>query len=94
MLAANPMATALSPSLFVGNNQLLDVFLDPAERSLHLDWDGTTAYYGAGLRQSVGTDTDDHRFNELIGELSHASPRFRALWNRHDVRTQRPLRFC
>ncbi|MTD52637.1 helix-turn-helix domain-containing protein [Amycolatopsis pithecellobii] len=90
ILAANPLATALSPRLSVGSNQLLDLFLNPAEQSLHLDWDGTTACYAASLRQSVGTDTDDHRFIELIGELSLASPRFRALWNRHDVRTQRP----
>jgi transcriptional regulator with XRE-family HTH domain len=89
ILAANAMATALSPRLSVGRNQLLDVFLDPAEQSLHLDWDGTTECYVASLRQSVGTDTDDHRFIELIGELSLASPRFGALWNRHDVGTQR-----
>lgn len=90
ILAANAMAVALSPRLSVGANQLLDVFLDPAERSLHLDWDGTTECYATSLRQSVGTDTDDQRFIELIGELSLASPRFRALWNRHDVSTQRP----
>jgi transcriptional regulator with XRE-family HTH domain len=90
ILAANAMAVALSPRLSVGGNQLLDVFLDPAERSLHLDWDGTTECYATSLRQSVGTDTDDQRFIELIGELSLASPRFRALWNRHDVSTQQP----
>jgi transcriptional regulator with XRE-family HTH domain len=90
ILAANAMAVALSPRLAVGGNQLLDVFLDPEERSLHLDWDGTTECYATSLRQSVGTDTDDQRFIELIGELSLASPRFRTLWNRHDVSTQRP----
>ncbi len=89
VLAANPLATALSPRLAAGGNQLLDLFLDPAERALHLDWDGTTACYAASLRQSVGTDPDDRRFGELIGELSAASPRFRTLWNRHDVATQR-----
>ncbi|WP_158849469.1 helix-turn-helix domain-containing protein [Saccharothrix deserti] len=89
ILAANATATALSPRLSVGGNQLLDVFLDPAEQTLHLDWDGTTKCYVASLRRSVGTDTDDQRFIELIGELSLASPRFRTLWNRHDVSTQR-----
>ncbi|QUQ67023.1 helix-turn-helix domain-containing protein [Kutzneria sp. CA-103260] len=89
ILAANAVATALSPRLSVGGNQLLDVFLDPAEQSLHLDWDGTTACYAASLRRSVGTDTDDPRLVELIGELCLASPRFRALWNRHDVAAQR-----
>jgi transcriptional regulator with XRE-family HTH domain len=89
ILAANAMATALSPRLSTGSNQLLDVFLDPAEQSLHLDWDGTTECYVASLRKAVGTDTDDQRFIELVGELSLASPRFRALWNRHDVAEQR-----
>ncbi len=39
----------------------------------------------AGFRKSVGTDTDDPRFIELVGELSLASDRFRSLWARHDV---------
>ena len=34
----------------------------------------------------MGTDTADPRFIELVGELSLASPRFRRLWGRHDVR--------
>ncbi|WP_246079973.1 hypothetical protein [Nonomuraea mesophila] len=41
----------------------------------------------AGFRESVGTDTDDPRFIELVGELSLASPRFSRLWARHDVNT-------
>ncbi len=41
----------------------------------------------AGFRKSVGTDTDDPRFIELVGELSLASDRFRKLWARHDVQT-------
>jgi transcriptional regulator with XRE-family HTH domain len=89
VLAANAMATALSPRLSVGGNQLLDLFLDPAERALHLDWDGTTECYVSSLRKSVGADTDDQRLIELVGELSLASPRFRTLWNRHEVSTQR-----
>jgi hypothetical protein len=95
ILAANATATALSPRLVAGRNQLLDVFLDPAERALHLDWAGTTDCYVSSLRQSVGTDTEDQRFIELVGELSLASPRFRDLWSRHGVGAQRgsPSRF-
>lgn len=89
ILVANSIASALSPRLVVGGNQLLDVFLDPAEQSLHLDWDGTLKCYVSSLRQTVGPDTGDSRFIELVGELSLASPRFRDLWNRHDVATQR-----
>jgi transcriptional regulator with XRE-family HTH domain len=89
VLAANPMATALSPRLTVGRNQLRDMFLDPAEIALHPDWDGTTECLISSLRHAVGTDIDDPRFIELVGELSLASPRFRAMWSRHDVGAQR-----
>lgn len=89
ILAANSMATALSPRLTAGRNQLRDMFLDPAEAALHPDWDGTIECLISSLRQGVGADTDDPRFIELVGELSLASPRFRALWARHDVGVQR-----
>ncbi|MFD3603851.1 helix-turn-helix domain-containing protein, partial [Streptomyces sp. NPDC058656] len=35
VLAANALATALSPRLVVGANRLRDVFLDPAEQALY-----------------------------------------------------------
>ncbi|GAB3448015.1 helix-turn-helix transcriptional regulator [Streptomonospora sediminis] len=88
VLAANPPATALSPRLVVGGNRLRDVFLNPAETDLYPDWESATERLVAGFRQSVGTDTDDQRFIDLVGELSLASPRFRTLWARHDVRTR------
>jgi transcriptional regulator with XRE-family HTH domain len=89
VLAANAMATALSPRLTAGRNQLRDMFLDPGEIALHPDWDGTIECLISSLRQGVGADIDDVRFIELVGELSLASPRFRALWSRHDVGVQR-----
>ncbi|WP_018500992.1 helix-turn-helix domain-containing protein [Parafrankia discariae] len=94
ILAANRMATALSPGLAAGGNQLRDLFLEPAEQALHPEWENVTECFIANLRQAVGTDIDDPRFIELTGELSLASPRFRQLWARHEVRGQRgtPLR--
>lgn len=89
ILGANAMAGALSRSMSVGRNQLLDLFLDPPEEALHQDWDGITECYASSLRQAVGTDTEDSRFIELVGQLTLASPRFRRLWNRHDVGIQR-----
>ncbi len=89
VLAANPLAGAISPRLVVGANRLRDVFLDPAERALFPDWERATEGLIAGFRQSVGTDTYDPRFIELVGELSIASPRFRQLWARHDVGARR-----
>jgi transcriptional regulator with XRE-family HTH domain len=89
VLAANPLATALSPRLAAGGNRLRDVFLDRAERAMFADWDLATRSLVAGFRQSIGTDTDDEQVVELVGELSLASPRFRELWARHDIRALR-----
>ncbi|GGW81861.1 helix-turn-helix domain-containing protein [Streptomyces lomondensis] len=85
VLAANALATALSPRLAPGANRLRDVFLDPTEQALHPDWENATEGMVAAFRQSAGTDTADPRFTELVAELSLASPRFRRLWARHDV---------
>jgi len=89
VLAANDLATAISPRLTAGRNRLRDVFLDPAEQALYPEWELATVGLVAGFRESVGTDTDDSRFIELVGELSLASERFRKLWGRHDVLARR-----
>ena len=86
VLAANGLAGALSPNCQVGHNVLRALFLDPAEKALYPDWDEGTALLVAGLRESAGTDADDPRFVQLVGELSLSSQRFRQLWARHDVR--------
>jgi transcriptional regulator with XRE-family HTH domain len=92
VLASNSLATALSPGLAVGGNQLRDMFLDQAAQALQPDWEDITECFIANLRQAVGNDIDDPRFIELTGTLSLASPRFRQLWARHDVRVQRGTR--
>ncbi|MBJ7453629.1 MAG: helix-turn-helix domain-containing protein [Blastococcus sp.] len=96
IVASNRMATALSPGLAVGGNQLRDMFLDPAEQALHPEWEQVTECFVANLRQAVGTDVDDPRFIELTGELCLASPRFGQLWARHEVRSPRgtPIRLA
>jgi transcriptional regulator with XRE-family HTH domain len=94
IVASNSLARALSPGLAVGGNQLRDLFLNPAEQALHPEWESVTECFVANLRQAVGNDVGDPRFIELTGELSLASPRFRQLWARHEVRGQRgtPIR--
>ncbi|MGA5761907.1 helix-turn-helix domain-containing protein [Nonomuraea bangladeshensis] len=87
VLAANAQATALSPRLVAGRNRLRDVFLDPGEQALYPDWENAAQGMVAGFRKSVGTDIDDPRFVELVGELSLASPLFSRHWARHDVNT-------
>lgn len=87
VLAANDLARALSPNLRTGENRLRAVFLDQAEQAMYPEWEQATADLVASFRESVGTDTDDARFIELVGELSLSSDRFRQLWARHDVRS-------
>jgi hypothetical protein len=86
VLAANELATALSPAIRPGENRLRSMFLDPAERAMYPDWDRAIAGLVASFRASIGTDNDDPDVAQLVGELSLASESFRKLWARHDVK--------
>jgi transcriptional regulator with XRE-family HTH domain len=88
VLAANALAGALLPNLRVGDNRIRSLFLDPAEQAMYPDWTDISERLVASFRDLVGTDTDDPRFVELVGELSLGSERFRRLWARHDVRVR------
>ncbi|MEV4703535.1 helix-turn-helix transcriptional regulator [Actinoplanes sp. NPDC049316] len=89
ILAVNPLATALAPNVRVGENRLRSLFLDPAEQDLHLDWAATVRECVAAFRRRLGSDVDDPRAAQLVGELSLASEEFRQAWARHDVRPMR-----
>jgi transcriptional regulator with XRE-family HTH domain len=86
VLAANPLAIALSPHFAPGSNTLRAAFLEPEMRVFYRDWEEMTAKAVPYLRSVVGTDIDDPHLISLIGELSVGSERFRTLWARHDVR--------
>ncbi|MGW7536986.1 helix-turn-helix domain-containing protein [Amycolatopsis sp. NPDC054798] len=86
VLAANPVAAALSPHYAAGRNLLAALFLDPAERELRRDWDQTAADGVAGLRAALGPGIADPAASELIAGLAARSEHFRELWARHDVR--------
>jgi hypothetical protein len=86
VLAANRLATALSPGIRPGTNRLRSMFLDEGERALHPDWEQAIGGMVASFRASIGTDVDDPRTAQLVGELSLASEPFRRLWARHDVK--------
>ncbi|MGT2427357.1 MmyB family transcriptional regulator [Amnibacterium kyonggiense] len=92
VLAANALAAAISPRWTTGRNRLRDVFLDPEERALFPEWERAAAGLVAGFRQAVGTDSDDPRCIELVGELSLVSPVFARLWARHDVAVREGVR--
>jgi transcriptional regulator with XRE-family HTH domain len=89
VLAANALATALAPSLRVGENRLRSLFLDPAEQLLHPDWARCAPQLVATFRNRLGAGVDDPRVVRLVGELSLASEEFRRAWARHDVKPPR-----
>lgn len=86
VVAANSLATALSPCIRAGENRLRSVFLDHEERDRYADMNKALGGMVASFRASIGTDTDDPRVAQLVGELSLASVQFRKLWARHDVK--------
>jgi transcriptional regulator with XRE-family HTH domain len=89
VLAANSLVTALYPYCAAGENMVRAAFLDLRVRDMYEDWERVTETTVAGLRALVGPDVDDPRLNELVGELSVRSERFRQLWARHDARPKR-----
>lgn len=89
VLAANPLATALVPYYRPGINLVRAAFLDPRVGDSHGDWERITESSVAALRALTGPDVDDPRLEELVGELSVRSERFRVLWARHDVKPKR-----
>ncbi|WP_232667740.1 helix-turn-helix domain-containing protein [Pseudonocardia sp. TRM90224] len=85
VLAVNPLATALTASIRVGENRLRSIFLDPGARDFYPDWERVVAGMVGAFRASIGA-ADDPRTAQLVGELSLASEEFRRLWARHDVK--------
>jgi transcriptional regulator with XRE-family HTH domain len=86
VLAANPLAVALSPRNAPGTNVLREAFLDPAERELYDDWEHVMEEATAGLRAAVGERVADPRLTALVTDLSQRSALFLKLWNLHEVR--------
>jgi transcriptional regulator with XRE-family HTH domain len=81
VLAANPIARALSPEFTPGQNFLRWRFVDPAARELYADWDEATASVVGGLRELSGPCANDSRLRALTDELCAVSARFRELWH-------------
>jgi transcriptional regulator with XRE-family HTH domain len=85
VVAANPLARALSPEFTPGQNLLRWRLLEPAAREFYVNWDEATEVLVNGLREFSGHCPSDPCMRALIAELSDASPRFRELWGRAEV---------
>ncbi|WP_120002766.1 helix-turn-helix transcriptional regulator [Nesterenkonia muleiensis] len=84
VLASNAIALALSPELRPGENLLRTVFLD-ADGPMHINRREMVAMF----RKRIGSDLEDPRAVQLVGELSLASEEFRRTWSLHDVKPAR-----
>jgi transcriptional regulator with XRE-family HTH domain len=85
VLAANPIARALSPEFTPGQNCLRWRLLEPAARELYVNWDEVTEVAVRGLREYSGQYPNDARMQAFVAELSSVSARFRELWSRAEV---------
>ena len=88
VLAANQLMTAISPMYRPGSNILRAAFLDHAVDELFTEPENRLRNAVSGLRALAGSDVNDPRLAELVGELSVNSAEFRKLWSRHDVLPQ------
>ncbi|WP_052230062.1 helix-turn-helix transcriptional regulator [Streptomyces sp. CT34] len=66
-------------------NTALLVFLDPAARELHPEWERKAEEVVGNLRAESGRHPDDPRICEVVGELLDRSPEFRRLWDAQGV---------
>jgi transcriptional regulator with XRE-family HTH domain len=91
ILAWNHMAAALY--LDFGQipedqrNYVRLLFLDPAMRELHADWEDAARTSAATLRMEAAHDPDDPQLEALVGELSVRDRDFAAWWGAHQVTT-------
>lgn len=93
VIAANELATAVSPVFQPGINLVRAVFCDPELRSSVPDWEDLAEAAAGRLRVRVGPDVDDPRLVELVDELCARSEEFRRSWARHDVAVAAPRVF-
>jgi transcriptional regulator with XRE-family HTH domain len=85
VLAANPLARALSAEFAPGQNLVRWRLLNPTAREFYGNWDEATEIAVSGLRELSGQCPLDPAMKALIAELSETSSRFRELWGRADV---------
>jgi len=92
ILAANDLGRALYSPLYEETptpNTARFAFLNPTAADFFLDFDTIQDDAVAYLRAEAGRDPYDKDLQDLIGELSTRSERFRQRWAAHDVRYHR-----
>jgi len=89
LLAFNRVNLSFFPNLasipLEDRNCLWLCFTDPEWRSVLVDWEATVVRMVAEYRATMAEHIDDPAWQALVDRLHHASPEFRAVWERHDV---------
>ncbi len=89
VLAMNDLAKQLLPDFTketgLARSLARWAFLDPEAQAFYLDWDAAAADMAAILRRDATSHPNDRELNELIGELTVKSDKFRQWWPQHKV---------
>ena len=85
IIATNQLMSALVPGYQPGRNSLATLLMDPEVRELYVEWEGLSMRSVGLMRSQVAADPSRARGQQLIAQLTRESPRFRELWQRHDI---------
>lgn len=89
LLYWNPTAEALLGPFADHRNYARMIFRDPAQRTLHADWEEAARQTAALLRYAAARHAEDDRLRALVAELNDADPQFSLWWDAHDVDEKR-----
>jgi transcriptional regulator with XRE-family HTH domain len=68
-------------------NAIWSIFMDPARRELHSDWEEGARRIVARFRADSARYVGDPDFEALISALQEGSPEFREWWDLHEIAT-------
>ncbi|MFG2177845.1 helix-turn-helix transcriptional regulator [Streptomyces abikoensis] len=92
VLSRNQAADELFPHLTTAVDRPANfarwVFLEPAARTVLVDWEIEARGLLARLRTLAGRHSGDPRYTRLIDELNASSPEARAWWPQYDVQVR------
>ena len=89
LLYWNPIAEALLGPFADHRNYARMIIRDPAQRTLHADWEEAARQTAALLRYAAARHPGDDRLRALAAELDDADPQFSLWWDAHDVDEKR-----
>jgi hypothetical protein len=89
LLFWNPIAEALLGPFADHRNYARMILSDPAQRTLHADWEEAVRQTAALLRYAAARHPEDDRLRALVAELADAEPQFSLWWDAHDVEEKR-----